>query len=298
MSGLADILKDSPVVGAPAAEHPHGFAGFIDRVFNPTNALGQFGQALVASSGGPLGNAMALLMQQHQQAGKDGRDFEAWKRQYDYEVAHPKPSSAGPHYWETNNGSLFKLDDTGNPVEVYHDPSPKMNFIPDGTGGGQWIAVPSTLPSTLPSGASSDPSAPPIGSIVDDPRKTAPSPRPIGGYDAFKRAIIKQETGGRYGVPNAEGSGAMGIGQVMPATTRALAGRLGLPYQPGLMSGTGPDARAYQDKITDAAVREAYDAGAGDPSTAAKYYFGGSDRSKWGPKTRRYASDILMRLGG
>jgi soluble lytic murein transglycosylase-like protein len=114
----------------------------------------------------------------------------------------------------------------------------------------------------------------------------------------FKRAIIGQETGGRYGVPNAEGSGAMGIGQVMPATTKALAARLGLPYRPDLMTGTSSAAKQYQDQITDAAAREAWEVGAGDPARAAMYYHGGSNRKRWGPKTRAYANSVLNRLRG
>lgn len=117
-------------------------------------------------------------------------------------------------------------------------------------------------------------------------------------YGSFKRAIIGQESGGRYGIANAEGSGAMGIGQVMPETARTLAGRLGMPWNPNMMAGTSPAARRYQDAITEAAVREAWAAGRGDPRAAAMYYHGGSNRRQWGPKTQRYASDVLGRLGG
>jgi hypothetical protein len=118
-------------------------------------------------------------------------------------------------------------------------------------------------------------------------------------YDQFKRAIIGQESGGRYGVANTQGSGAMGVGQVMPGTARTLAARVGLPYRPELMAGTGPEARSYQDQITDAAVREAWNAGGAgrDPRTSAHYYFAGSDRDGWGPKTRQYGDDILQRMG-
>lgn len=114
----------------------------------------------------------------------------------------------------------------------------------------------------------------------------------------FKQAIIGQESGGRYGVANAQGSGAMGVGQVMPETGRALAKRIGQPWRPDLMAGTSQEARAYQDAITDAAVREAWGAGGGgrDLRTAAQYYYGGSDRGKWGPRTRAYGDDILERL--
>lgn len=117
------------------------------------------------------------------------------------------------------------------------------------------------------------------------------------GFDGFKRAIIQQESGGRYGIPNAEGSGAMGLGQIMPETARALSQRLGLPYRPDLLAGKGSQARAYQDRLTDAALQEAWNYGRGDPQTAAQYYFAGPDRKGWGPKTRRYGEDILRRLG-
>lgn len=125
-------------------------------------------------------------------------------------------------------------------------------------------------------------------------------PAPTGGadYQMFKRAIIGQETGGRYGVTNTEGSGAAGVGQVMPTTTQALAARLGLPYRPELMTGTGDEAKRYQDAITDAAVKEAWGAGGGgrDPRTSAMYYFGGSNRDQWGRKTRTYGDNIMERL--
>lgn len=126
-----------------------------------------------------------------------------------------------------------------------------------------------------------------------------PFPSGAVSYPQFKQAIIDQESGGRYGVANAEGSGAMGIGQVMPDTAKALAGRLGLLYRPDLMAGTSAEARDYQDRITDAAVREAWEAGGAgrDIRTSAHYYFAGPDRSGWGPKTRRYGDDILNRIG-
>lgn len=89
----------------------------------------------------------------------------------------------------------------------------------------------------------------------------------------------------------------MGIGQVMPDTAKALSGRLGLPYRPDLMGGTSPAAKRYQDAITEAAAREAWEASGGDPRRAAMYYHGGSNQRQWGPKTNAYANSILARLG-
>lgn len=90
----------------------------------------------------------------------------------------------------------------------------------------------------------------------------------------------------------------MGIGQIMPETAKALSRRLGLPYRPDLLAGNDAAARKYQDALTEAATREAWQFGRGNPDLAARYYFAGPDRGKWGAKTRRYASDILARLGG
>ena len=122
-------------------------------------------------------------------------------------------------------------------------------------------------------------------------------PRQSGGFDNFKRAIIKQESGGRYGVTNTEGSGAAGLGQIMPDTAKSIATKLGLPFRPELLTGTSPLARSYQDKLTHAATQEAWQYGGGDPRKAAAYYFAGPNKKGWGPKTSKYQQDILRRMG-
>lgn len=96
---------------------------------------------------------------------------------------------------------------------------------------------------------------------------------------------------------NAEGSGAAGIGQIMPDTARSLSAKLGLPFRPDLLRGTTPQARAYQDRLTHAAVQEAWRYGGGDPRKAAAYYFAGPDTRGWREKTRKYQQDILRRMG-
>lgn len=115
--------------------------------------------------------------------------------------------------------------------------------------------------------------------------------------DSVLPHIVAQESGGNYAARNAS-TGALGAYQVMPATGKALAARLGLPWRPELMTSATPEGRAYQDAVGGAAVKEAVDASGGDPATMAAYYHGGSDRSKWGPKTRQYAAEVTARLGG
>lgn len=122
-----------------------GFAGFIDRMLNPGNALGQFGQALLASNDGPLSGAMAHLIQQRMTAGKRGEQFEDWKRQFDYERANPKPSTAQPYRWERNDGSVMEYGADGQARVLYADPNPKnftMQAVDNGDGTKTLVPVP------------------------------------------------------------------------------------------------------------------------------------------------------------
>ena len=153
---------------------------------------------------------------------------------------------------------------------------PKTKAERDALKPGQQYEAPDGSIRTVPGGASSNAS---------------------GGFSGFKRAIIAQESGGRYGVTNAEGSGAMGVGQIMPETGAALAKREGLPWRPDLMRGNSAEARAYQDRLTDAALKEAWQYGGGDPEKAAKYYFAGPNQKGWGSKTRQYGADVTRRMG-
>jgi hypothetical protein len=63
------------------------------------------------------------------------------------------------------------------------------------------------------------------------------------------------------------------------------------------MAGNTPEARRYQDAITEAALQEAWQAGGGDIRRAAMYYHGGSNTNGWREKTHRYADEVLTRIG-
>jgi hypothetical protein len=313
MGLLSAIFGAKPPMGTPpfAPPHPntggaelpttpetlpakHGLAGFIDRLFNPTNGLGEFGQALVAGGGGPLGNAMQFLIQQHFAKAHRGDQFNEWKQQYDYELVHPKQANREPHYWESNDGSLHAIGDDGKPVEVYHDPTPKMNFIPDGQGGGQWVAVPS-MPSGTPT---------PVGKItpLDDP---APADAPPAG-GTIDRITAQSESGNRdYGPGGGllrSPAGAMGRMQVMPGTL----GRPGFGVRPGNMSDPNDIARVGHDYL--GAMRSRY---GGDPAKMWGAYnwgpgnldnalssFGDNWLSHAPAETRAYVLRNLRMLGG
>ena len=115
-------------------------------------------------------------------------------------------------------------------------------------------------------------------------------------FDDFSRVIPAQESSGRYTARNRK-SGALGKYQLMPSTAKALAARLGLPYDPNMLAADTPEARQYQDALGNAAMKEAWDYGKGDAGLAALYYHGGPNQSGWGANTKKYREDILSRLG-
>jgi hypothetical protein len=124
-----------------------------------------------------------------------------------------------------------------------------------------------------------------------------------GGVDLerLRKAIIAQESGGDYGVMNAEGSGAMGAYQFMPPTARALAERLGLPYRPELLQGSkgrSKEGRAYQDALGTAQLQDALKFGGDDVGKAGAFHFAGPNTKRHGAKTRKYEQDILRRYSG
>lgn len=149
----------------------------------------------------------------------------------------------------------------------------------------------------------------PAGRVVQDaegnyvlvnPRTATAAPVTMGGGgggvdpNAFRSAVVQAESRGDYTAVSPVG--ALGAYQVMPATAKTLAGRLGLPWNPSLMRSNTPEGRQYQDAIGGAALQEALDASGGDPAKAAMYYHGGSDTGKWGPKTRAYAQQVQANM--
>lgn len=145
---------------------------------------------------------------------------------------------------------------------------------------------------------------PNTGQYVVDSAPAAPAQSgaapAMGGeltVDMLRPHFVAQESGGDYTAVNSE-TGALGAYQVMPQTGQSLAKRVGVAWRPDLMRSDTPEARKYQDAIGGAAIQEAIDASGGDPGTAFSYYYGGSDRGKWGPRTRQYEQDMMRRIGG
>jgi len=162
--------------------------------------------------------------------------------------------------------------------------TPKPLVVRRGDGGSDVIyptppgGAPGAAPGVVPGGVPAASGAP----------LTVETARPL-----FKA----QESSGNYGAVNKD-TGALGAYQVMPNTGAAIAKQLGLAWRPDMMTRDDPASVRYQDAIGGAAIKEALNASGGDPRTAFMYYYGGPDRSKWGPKTRQYADEMLARSGG
>lgn len=112
-------------------------------------------------------------------------------------------------------------------------------------------------------------------------------------------AMIQQESGGRPGVvgPQTRYGRAEGMTQMLPATAKATAARIGEQWRPELMRGNTPEAAAYQERLGLAYLQEGIEK-TGSLEGAFKYYHGGPDRRLWRSKTNRYAQEVSARLTG
>lgn len=263
---------------------------------------GSIGDALQQWAGGQATFAQHRQMQQEaeQRAGmmqqKAAADQEAaqrdraakwenWQRQYDYERGNPKASA--PYRWESNDGSLMEIGADNQPRAVYKDPTPKIGWQRADNGDGTFTMVP--VPMTLGTQATQATQAP----------QSSPGVAPSGDFETTWRAAIQQESGGRPGVPGpkTQYGTAQGLTQMLPATAKSMAGKLGLPWVPSMMSGKTPEAADYQEKLGRAYFKEAWDAMGGDPTKALMYYHGGPNQKLWGSKTRQHAAAVLARMG-
>lgn len=111
--------------------------------------------------------------------------------------------------------------------------------------------------------------------------------------------MIQQESGGRAGAvgPMTPYGRALGIAQVLPATAEEQARKLGLPWRPDLMTATTAEGARYQRAVGQAYFDEGMQR-TGNLRDALRYYHGGPNRRRWGPKTNAYADAVLARIGG
>jgi hypothetical protein len=291
----------------------HGLAGFFDRALNPTNALGQFGQALVAGGGGPLGNAMTYMMQQRAEQAHAGDKFGEWKQQYDYENAHPKPASPGafdaelaangilpgtPEYAAAHKTHLTnELDPIvsgSTEAGPFFVPRSQMGMIP----GAMALPPPQTAPApSLGQGDKPDWSLLPKGGAGSGQR-----PFPVSALD---QATAQGESGNRDysgGRPITSPMGAKYAMQVMPGTARAPGFGLAPanPDNPGDMNRLGREYRAKMQQRYGGDLRKmwaAYNWGPGNLDKAIAAHGQNGWFAAAPQETRDYVARNLRNLG-
>jgi hypothetical protein len=82
--------------------------------------------------------------QRQQSLDKREADYADFVRKEQWRRDNPQPGN--PYRFEANDGDVYELGPDGQPRRLFDDPSPKMNFIPDGMGGGQWVPIPTGAP--------------------------------------------------------------------------------------------------------------------------------------------------------
>ena len=99
-------------------------------------------------------------------------------------------------------------------------------------------------------------------------------------------ALIRQESGGRVGVPGqmTKWGRPMGMTQMLPDTAREMAGKLGVPWDPRMLADTSEAGANYQRRLGEAYFNEGLEK-TGNPRDALRYYHGGPNRSLWGPSS-------------
>lgn len=105
---------------------------------------------------------------------------------------------------------------------------------------------------------------------------------------------INQESGNRPGIlgPVTKYGQAKGLTQLLDSTAAEMARKVGVPFNPALLTDKTPVGADYQLKLGRAYLDEGFRK-TGNVRDAFRYYHGGPNRRQWGPKTNAYASAIL-----
>jgi hypothetical protein len=169
-AGMGGMMAQQPLV-----EQPKPRAGMFGAGSSKPDWAGAIQAALngfLAARGNPVGmmglQQMQMARQQALEEAKHqtrrGESFEDWVKQQAWKRANP--DAANPHRWESNDGSLMELGPDGTPKVVYKDPTPRVQFIPNGLGG----VIPINMSQFAPSVGG--------GELLDE---LPPGAKPIGG---------------------------------------------------------------------------------------------------------------------
>lgn len=233
----------------------------------------------------------ALEAQRHAQERQDAQD--SWLFQQQWEREHPKPIVN-----DTVNDYNFRADTLGKPaaddwLRSAGDPIVTVNLPGDRVYSGPRSGLGAAL-----SGEAA-PAQPAPAHVTFTPIPGGAGPQTPHTFPSPMSAIIQRESGGRVGVvgPPTPYGRAEGLTQMLPGTARQMASKLGVPWQPSLMTATSSAGADYQRRLGEAYFDQGLSE-TGNMRDALRYYHGGPNRRMWGPKTNRYADSIMAQLGG
>lgn len=282
--------------------------------YRPPNTLhriiGGLGDALSTWGGGQATFIPQLMQRQQQQAQMQQAERQQrqraadaaaqWKIEQQWKIDHPAPINN-----DTVNDYEFRVKTLGKAAadEWLKSASDPIVTVTLPRNRGIYSGPRSGLAAALGGGGGAPVAQrPAIGAELPDPRLQGGAGQAGPGTfhpSAVMDAVIGVESGGRPGVlgPQTPYGQAQGLSQMLPATAQAMAKKLGVPWRPDLMTGKDANAAAYQRALGQAYLEEGI-AATGSVAGGIKYYHGGPNRKMWGPKTRKYASDVQSRLGG
>jgi hypothetical protein len=287
----------------------HGLSGFLDRFMNPTNALGQFGRALVMASGGPIGNAYALMDQSKRQDWEERlkrAQFEEQQRKASMPrveqigsqlgVVDPATGAFTPTYTAPEAPTAFERDMKAAGIDPHGDEGRKLyrqyvegradpmqaqqGFDAEGRptltfyrrsalGEG---SLPGAPVAAAPAGGSAQSYRSPLYDQIEGPLEQKYR-LPAG---LMSRIRTKGE---RSNADQVSSAGARTVYQVIPATRDAFLSK----YKVDAYAGPEQAAEVAALHLRDSIARGE------DP---VRGYIGGPDKSRWGKQTEAYARRV------
>lgn len=239
--------------------------------------------------------AQTFAQQQYQQHRADAQTD--WLAQQEWERANPKPivnDTVNDYNFRAQtlgeDDAKLWLKRSGDPIVNVTLPGNRFYSGPaSGLQAALGAGAAAPAPAPAPPGVTFTPL--PAGGAGGSPPARFPS-------SAVMPALIQAESGGRPGIlgPQTQYGRAQGLTQMLPATAKQMANKLGLPWRPDLMTGATPEAAQYQAQLGQAYLEQGMGA-TGNTRDALRYYHGGPNRAQWGPKTNSYADRILAQLG-
>jgi hypothetical protein len=117
-----------------------------------------------------------------------------------------------PHYFEDNAGNQWQIGQDGQPQQVFHDPTPRVQLVPDGQGGFRGMPIPNMAPPVTrasPQGAQQ--SGPAVGTVEDGHRFNGGDPADPSSWTPVEGGASPSNGSGGFLSDNTSGPAAIDV---------------------------------------------------------------------------------------